>query len=67
MLAKKVLSDVRSANASSGKEWVDGALDKGVKAAHKFIKERAKWEPDAVVIEGKLTASIQSTLDTYRA
>eukprot|EP00959_Pyramimonas_sp_CCMP1952_P119955 2508084-Pyramimonas_sp.AAC.1 len=49
--AKKVISDVRSANASSWKDWVDKALDKGAKAAHKFIKERTKWEPDTVVIE----------------
>ncbi|CAK0900575.1 unnamed protein product [Prorocentrum cordatum] len=67
MLAKQVLSVVRSANARSWKEWVDNALDKGAKAARKFIKERTKWEPDTVVIKGKLTASIQSTLDTYRA
>eukprot|EP00959_Pyramimonas_sp_CCMP1952_P084458 1766413-Pyramimonas_sp.AAC.1 len=67
MLAKQVLSVARSANARSWKEWVDNALDKGATAARKFIRERTKWEPDTVVIEGNLTASIQSTLDTYRA
>eukprot|EP00959_Pyramimonas_sp_CCMP1952_P070066 1462851-Pyramimonas_sp.AAC.1 len=61
MLAKLVLSAARSANARPWKEWVGKALDKGAAAARKSIEERAKWEPDAVAIEGKLTASIQST------
>eukprot|EP00959_Pyramimonas_sp_CCMP1952_P090616 1896939-Pyramimonas_sp.AAC.1 len=67
MLVKQVLSAARPANATSWKECVDQALDRGAKAARKFIKERTNWEPDTVVTEGKLTASIQSTLDIFRA